>query len=143
MSAKAIAIEIIKPFESCKLTAYLCPAGVWTIGWGATGPEIVKGLKWTQEQADNRLMLDVVRFERGVKALVKVPLKDNQLGALISFAYNVGLKALGDSTLLRLLNAGNYQAASEQFIRWNKAGGKVLKGLTRRRQIEQGVFNRD
>lgn len=141
MSAKGTAIEIIKPFESCKLTAYLCPAGVWTIGWGATGPEITKGLKWTQEQADNRLMLDVVKFERGVKALVKVPLSDNQLGALISFAYNVGLGNLGKSTLLKLLNAGAYKSASEQFIRWNKAGGKVLKGLTRRRQIEQGVFN--
>ena len=141
MSAKSIAIEIIKPFESCKLIAYLCPAGVWTIGWGATGPEIVKGLVWTQEQADNRLMLDVVRFERGVKALVKVPLKDNQLGALISFAYNVGLGNLQASTLLRLLNSGHFKEASEQFLRWNKAGGKVLKGLTRRRQIEQGVFN--
>lgn len=141
MSAKGIAIEIIKPFESCKLTAYLCPAGVWTIGWGATGPGIVKGLVWTQSQADNRLMLDVVRFERGVKNLVQVPLSENQLGALISFAYNVGLTAFGKSTLLRLLDSGDYKGASEQFLRWNKAGGKVLKGLTRRRQIEKGVFD--
>ena len=141
MSAKSVAIEIIKPFESCKLTAYLCPAGVWTIGWGSTGPEIVKGLKWTQEQADNRLMLDVVRFERGVKALVKVSLSDNQLGALISFAYNVGLGNLQASTLLKLLNAGDYKGAANQFARWNKAAGKVLAGLTRRRAIEKGVFD--
>ena len=141
MSAKSIAIEIIKPFESCKLTAYKCPADVWTIGWGSTGPDVHAGLVWTQEQADNRLMLDVVRFERGVQSLVKVKLSDGQLGALISFAYNVGLQALHDSTLLKLLNAGDYKGASEQFLRWNKANGKVLNGLTRRRQIEKGVFD--
>lgn len=143
MSAKSVALEIIKPFESCKLKSYLCPAGVWTIGWGSTGPDVVKGLVWTQDQADNRLLLDVTRFERGVLALLKVKLSDNQLGALISFAYNVGLKALGDSTLLRLLNAGDFKGASEQFLRWNKAGGKVLAGLTRRRQAEKQVFDRE
>lgn len=144
MSAKAKAIPLIQRFESCRLTAYPDPAtkaDPWTCGWGSTGSDIHKGTVWTQDQADNRLLLDVARFERGVKQLVTVPLTDNQLGALISFAYNVGIGALARSTLLKLLNAGAYEAASDQFARWNRAAGKVMAGLTRRRAAEKALFD--
>ena len=141
MSAISKALELIKAFEGCKLKAYLCPAGVPTIGWGATGPDVRLGMVWTQDQADNRLLTDAARFARGVAQLVKVPVNDNQGGALISFAYNVGLGNLAMSTLLRLLNGGNYAGASAQFMRWDKAGGKRLTGLTRRRAAERALFD--
>ena len=142
MTAVTRALELIKPFEGCKLRAYLCPAGVWTIGYGATGQGIGPGVVWTQGQAENRLLADVARFYRGVQKLVQVPINEFQAGALTSFAYNVGLQALAGSTLLRLLNAGNYAAASEQLMRWNKAGGRALLGLTRRRAAEKAMFDR-
>ena len=143
MTAVTRALELIKPFEGCKLRAYLCPAGVWTIGYGATGQGIGPGVVWTQDQAENRLLADVARFYRGVSKLVTVPVNEFQAGALTSFAFNVGLQALAGSTLLRLLNAGQYPQASEQFMRWDKAGGKRLNGLTRRRAAEKAMFDRD
>jgi len=142
VSAIANALELIKLFEGCKLKAYLCPAGVWTCGWGSTGDDIGPGTVWTQDQADNRLLVDVARFARGVAKLVKVPLTDTQAGAIISFAYNVGLRALGGSTLLRLLNSRDYAGASEQFMRWDRAAGKRLPGLTRRRAAEKALYDR-
>lgn len=144
MSAKAKALELIRAFEGCRLTAYPDPAtgaDPWTCGWGSTGPDIHRGTHWTQDQADNRLLVDVARLERAILALVHVPLTDGQLGALICFAYNCGLANLAKSTLLKLLNAGDYAAASEQFARWNKAAGQVMRGLTRRRAAEKAVFD--
>ncbi len=135
------ALELIKPFESCKLTAYLCPAKVWTIGFGATGPGIGSGLVWTQDQADNRLLTDVARFDRALKRLVKVSLTPNQHGALLSLIFNIGEGNFAASTLLRLLNSGNTAAASAQILRWDKAKGKTLKGLTRRRLAEREMFD--
>lgn len=140
MSAQEVALGLIKPFEGCKLRAYRCPAGVWTIGWGATGPDIVEGLVWTQAQADARLAQDVSKFLAGVRAAVKEPATDGQLGAMTSLAYNIGLAAFRKSTLLRLFNAGDVRGAAAQFARWNKAGGKVLPGLTRRRAAECAAF---
>ena len=140
MSAKAVALGLIKKFEGCKLRAYKCPAGIWTIGWGATGPGIREGVVWTQAQADERLAQDVEKFLSGVRAAVKVKASDNEIGALTSFAYNVGLEAFRNSTLLRMLNAGDRQGAADQFLRWNKAGGKVLPGLVRRREAERAAF---
>lgn len=133
-------MDLIQQFEGCKLTAYLCPAGVWTIGWGSTGLGIAKGVTWTQAEADERYKKDMTAFKAGVKKLVTVPVNNNQLEALTSFAYNLGLGALKGSTLLKYLNAGNYQAAANQFLRWDKAGGKVLAGLTRRRTAERNLF---
>jgi len=132
-------LGLIKTFEGCKLTAYLCPAGVWTIGWGRT-TNVKRGDTCTQAQADAWLEQEYDAFERKVRSLVKVPLTANQMGALVSLAYNVGMGALGSSTLLRLLNAGQYDAAAKQFARWNKAGGRVLAGLTRRRAAEAASF---
>ena len=133
-------MDLIQQFEGCKLTAYLCPAGVWTIGWGSTGIGISKGVTWTQAEADERYKKDMGVFKTGVKKLVTVPINNNQIEALTSFAYNLGLGALKGSTLLKYLNAGNYQAAANQFLRWDKAGGKVLSGLTRRRTAERNLF---
>ena len=133
-------MNIIKQFEGCKLTAYQCPAGIWTIGWGSTGAGIKKGVKWSQAYADARLDEDIERFKSGVDSLVTVKLNKNQLDALTSFAYNLGLGALKRSTLLKVLNAGNFNEAANQFLRWDKANGKTLSGLTRRREAERNLF---
>mgnify|MGYP006170814945 CR=1 FL=1 len=129
-------LALIKEFEGLKLTSYRCPAGVWTIGWGSTGPHVVPGMTITEEEAETLLRDDLRRFEEGVEMLVEVPLNDNQFSALVSFAFNLGLGALSESTLLRLLNEGDYGSVPAQLLRWNKVGGKVLAGLTRRRKAE-------
>ncbi|GFE76494.1 lysozyme [Novosphingobium sp. TCA1] len=134
-------LGLVKTFEGCELNAYLCPAGVWTIGWGRT-TNVKRGDTCTQAQADAWLVAEYDAFEAKVRSLVKVPLTTNQLGALVSFAYNVGVGALGSSTLLRLLNAGDYAGAAAQFGRWNKAAGRVLAGLTKRRAAEAALFVR-
>lgn len=139
------ALQLIKQFEGCRLEAYPDPGtggDPWTIGWGSTGPGIVKGVRWTQEQADTRLASDVAKF---MAAVVKAAptATDNQRGAMTSLAYNIGEKAFRDSTLLRLHNAGDYAGAAAQFARWNKAGGKVMAGLTRRRAAEAEVYRHD
>lgn len=132
-------MALIKQFEVCELKAYLCPAGRRTIGWGRT-TNVKRGDTCTQAQADAWLVAEYDAFERRVRVLVKVPLTANQLGALVSFAYNVGTGALGSSTLLRLLNQGQYDAAAQQFGRWNLGGGRVLAGLVRRQGAEAELF---
>jgi len=137
-------LGLIKTFEGCKLSAYLCPAKVPTIGWGFTtwnGQKVKLGQTITQAEADAVLVREYDAYEAQVRKLVKVPVTANQLGALVSFAFNVGIGALRSSTLLKMLNAGNYAGASGQFARWNRAGGKVLAGLTRRRAAEAAFFN--
>lgn len=133
---------LIKSFEGLRLTAYPDPAtgaAPWTIGYGATRG-VAKGMTITTEQAERRLQNDVARFEPELENLVKVPLSQNQWDALMSFVYNLGLANLASSTLLKLLNAGDYARAADQFPRWNKAGGKELPGLTKRRAAEQALF---
>lgn len=134
-------LALIKTYEGCKLTAYLCPAGKWTIGYGRT-TNVKKGDTCSQAQADAWLLEEYDAFESKVRALVKVALTANQLGALVSFAYNVGVGSLKDSTLLRLLNAADYSGAAAQFARWNKGGGKVLPGLVKRRAAEAALFSK-
>lgn len=141
-------LGVIKHFESCILTAYRCPAGVWTIGWGHTGPEVKQGLVWTQQQADDTLRADLAQFERDVTSLVKVPITQRQFDALVAFAFNVGsdidvdllAEGLGDSTLLKHLNAGRIIEAANEFPKWNKSKGMVLRGLARRRHAERSLF---
>lgn len=143
MSALAHAVALIKKFEGCRLTAYADPATgaePYTIGYGATGPGIKPGVKWTQAQADDRLALDVERFMAGVQSVLKRPVADNELGAMTSLAYNIGSTAFKNSTLLRLFNAGDKGGAAAQFDRWNKAAGKVMRGLVNRRAAERKVF---
>lgn len=132
-------VALLKGFEGCKLTAYLCPAGVWTIGYGHTG-DVFAGQKITQQEADNLLNKDLAVFEQGVDKLTSKYLTENQFSALVCFAYNVGLGNLKSSTLLKKVNLAEPEA-SKEFLRWNKAGGKELAGLTRRRKAEQVLFD--
>ena len=152
MRTSAEGIALMHHYESCRLSAYPDPGSVdgrpWTIGWGHTGPEVKRGLVWTQAQADATFLRDLAATEAGVQRLVKVPLTQCQFDALVSFAYNVGLdenqngkaEGLGESTLLRKLNAKDYASAAEQFLVWNKNDGSVMYGLTRRRTAERSLF---
>jgi lysozyme len=156
-------IALIKEFESLHdgslaligLQPKMCPAGIWTIGYGhalrdSTGhflrgnsnkAEAYKQCNnLTELQAIVLLQEDLEEYCHLVKTLIKVPLNENQYAALVSFTYNVGYNSLRTSTLLRLLNAGDYAGAAKQFLMWNKSGGKVLRGLTRRREAERALF---
>lgn len=140
MKTSQAGIELVQSFESCELNAYVCPAGVVTIGWGHTGKNVAAGQCITQARADELLAEDLGRFEREVERLVKVPLAQHQFDALVSFSFNVGAAALAGSTLLKKLNAGDYRGAADEFPKWNRGGGKVLAGLTRRRAAERQMF---
>lgn len=145
----AAGAAIIKEFEGLRLTAYLCPAGVWTIGWGHTGPDVKPGLVITHERAEELFADDLQEFEAGVARLAPVA-SDNQFSALVSFAFNVGLdedgdslaEGLGDSTLLRKHNAGDFEGAAREFAKWNTAKGHVLPGLSRRRAMEAALYRK-
>jgi len=138
-------IELLKRWEGCKLTAYQDIVGVWTIGYGTTvnagvGIEPREGMKITQEQADDLLHKTLDKFAPAVEARIKVPVSDNEFGALVLLSYNIGLGAFTKSTVLRELNKGNKAGASAAFHMWNKAGGKVVKGLVNRRIAEVELF---
>lgn len=133
-------ISLIKEFEGLSLDAYLCSAGVMTIGYGHTGG-VQKGDRITEKKAEELLQDDLKKFENGVLRLVRVPLNQNQFDALVSFAFNLGVGNLGKSTLLRKLNGGDFAGAATEFVRWNKAGGRELAGLTRRRNAEAELFS--
>ncbi|HDS7330458.1 TPA: lysozyme [Enterobacter kobei] len=137
-------IALIKQFEGCRLTAYQDSVGVWTIGYGWTQPvdgkPIRAGMTIKQETAERLLKTGLVIYESDVSRLVKVGLTQGQFDALVSFTYNLGSRSLSTSTLLRKLNAGDYAGAADEFLRWNKAGGKVMNGLTRRREAERALF---
>ncbi|NJO80723.1 MAG: lysozyme [Cyanobacteria bacterium RM1_2_2] len=137
MNAKGL--RLLKSFEGLELRAYQDAVGVWTIGYGTTS-DVRPGMVITEAQAEALLKRDLNRFERAVIDLVKVPLTDDQFSALVSFVYNVGEGALSTSTLLRLLNQRDYQGAADQLLRWDKAGGRTLAGLTRRRRAERALF---
>lgn len=130
---------LIRRFEGCKLKAYYCPAGVLTIGWGATGAGIYPWTRWTQEEADARLDLDARRFLAATKALFP-SVSGGLLVALADFAYNLGVGRLKASTLRKKVLAGNLEAAKKQFRRWVFANGKKLNGLVRRREAEVNLF---
>ena len=148
-------IELIKHFASClkpagngMFNAYADPAHGWkvpTIGWGTIqypdGNKVKRGDLITQKRADEFLAWEVEQKAKGVDELVTVCLTEDERGALVSFAYNVGLGNLSKSTLLRKINQGDKPGASREFIKWNKAGGKVLAGLTRRRRAEAKLFS--
>ena len=138
-------IELLHHFESCKLEAYLCPAKIWTVGWGNTryedGSPVKKGDKITQERADELFLNILATFEKGVLARVKKEVNDNQFSALVCIAYNIGLGNFASSTLLKFVNANpSNPAIRDQFMRWNKGGGVVLNGLVRRRKAEADLY---
>jgi len=130
----------IKKFEGCVLKAYKDAVGVLTIGYGSTGSHVTEGLAIDTNKAEELLVRDLARFEKAVNTLVTVPITQGQFDALVSFAFNLGIGSLKTSTLLKKLNKKEYKEASEEFLRWNKAGGKVLRGLTARRIAERAMF---
>ena len=132
-------IDLIKHFEGCELNAYKCPAGVWTIGYGHI-KGVSEGMSITQEQAEQMLLDELKEYENYINELVVVDLSQNQFDALVSWVYNLGPANLKSSTLLKVLNSGDYAGVPDQIERWNKAGGKVLEGLIRRRQAESSLF---
>lgn len=134
--------RLIKSFEGLELEAYPDPATrgePWTIGWGHTGPEVTPGMVITREEADRLFDADTDRFEAAVERLAPVA-TDNQFAAMVSLAYNVGTGNFERSTLLRLHNAGDHAGAADQFVRWNRANGQVMRGLTRRRLAEAELY---
>jgi len=136
---------LLKKFEGCKLKAYRCPAGVCTIGYGHTSaagaPEVTDGMTIKQSEADEILKRDLVKYEKAVADMVKKPLSQHQFDVLVDFAYNAGVGALKSSTLLKKVNAGDFDAVPAELMKWTKGGGKVLPGLVRRRQAESAWWS--
>ena len=128
--------DMLVEFEGVRLKAYKCPAGVWTIGIGATNPPVNATDKITKEEAFERLDRDLVQYEAGIRKYVKVGLTQGQFDALVDFAYNAGVGALAKSTLLKKVNAGKFDEVPAEFMKWTKGGGKELPGLVRRRRAE-------
>ncbi len=149
-------MRLIKNFEGCALTAYKCPSGVWTIGYGHTGSGVHNGLKITKEQAEQYFKNDILVHENNVNKLVKVPLTQNQFDALVSLEYNIGYGNFASSTILKLVNAKKYTQAGFSFLKENQNGKtneerykgswvfdshkKVLLGLVKRRKAEMELF---
>jgi GH24 family phage-related lysozyme (muramidase) len=135
-------IQLICEYEGLKLARYRDAVGLWTIGYGhlILKEEMNTLLKVTTGEAKNLLRKDLRRTEAGVKKFLSVNVTQNQFDALVSFTFNLGVGSLKKSTLLKKLNAGDIQGAALQFKSWNKAGGKVLAGLTRRRDAEMKLF---
>ena len=132
-------LALIKKFEGCELKAYQCSAGVWTIGYGHT-KDVVEGMTITQEEAEQMLVDELHEYESYIDKYVTVALNQNQFDALVSWVYNLGPANLSASTMLKVLNSGEYEDVPAQMKRWNKAGGKVLEGLIRRREAEACLF---
>jgi len=128
-------LDVIKHFEQLYLEAYLCPANVWTIGWGST-KNVHAGMKITEEEAVARLKEDLKDAEGAVNRYVKVNINQNQYDSIVSWTFNLGSGNLNSSTMLKRINGNEWDDVPNQIKRWNKAGGKVLKGLVRRRNAE-------
>lgn len=141
MSYLDYALPLIKHFEGCRLTGYLDSVGVPTAGWGTTGPDVTEGMCVTQQWADDRLEQRVVELEGQIdRRLGDAVVADNVMGALVSFAYNLGINALLGSTLWKKVLMNDMIGAADAFLNWNHAGGKVLAGLTARRVAERQCF---
>ena len=136
-------LHLTERFEGCRLSAYPDPGSggdPWTIGYGHTGPEVVDGLVITQEEAEQYLAQDIKRSEANVNAVVHVELTQEEFDALVDFAFNCGCRNLDSSTLMRKLNAGDYEGASQEFIKWDMAAGHHMAGLLKRREAEAAMF---
>jgi lysozyme len=140
MNINNAGIQLIKTFEGCKLTAYQDQKGIWTVGFGCTGPTIKEGLTITQDEADKMLLDALGLVIRGLNGLIVVPITENQFNAMASLIYNVGLEYFKTSTLLRYVNNSDFVAAADQFLLWDHCAGKVDPGLLRRRQAERELF---
>jgi lysozyme len=135
-------LDFIQDVEGCKLFAYRDTGGVWTIGVGHTGPEVVKGLTCSMEQALQWLKEDSEEAQEAVRQSVDGLLTQNQFNALVSFVFNVGVNAFKKSTMLKLINKGDFDGAAKEFPKWNKDNGKEVLGLSKRRILEQSVFEK-
>lgn len=143
MKLSSEGLALLKSFEGLELTAYPDPAtngDPWTIGYGHTGPDVLQGLTITEAEAADFLSEDVHKFEQCVEEVLEQPATQHQFDGMVCLAYNIGCKAFASSTLLRLFNEGNVTAAQQQFKRWDKAAGRVMAGLTRRREAEADLF---
>ena len=135
----ASGVHLIKSFEGLRLKAYQDAVGVWTIGYGTTRG-VKPGQEISEAQAEALLKADLNRFEQAVNQAVRVAINDKKFAAIEAFTYNVGSGARRSSTLLRKLNRRDIYGAANEFPRWNRAGGRVLAGLTRRRNAERALF---
>ena len=151
MQPSQACIDLVQQSEGCakrqpdgSFAAYPDPGtggDPWTIGWGTTGPDVSKGVVWTQQQCDDRFTKDLDAFAAKVaNVLGNAATTQHQFDAMVSFAYNVGIGNLASSTLLRKHKAGDFAGAALEFARWNKAAGKVLPGLTKRRAAEAALY---
>lgn len=149
MKTNDAGVALIKRYEGLCLNSYLCPSGVWTIGYGHTGPDVKRGQSVTKAQAEELLRKDLARCEEDVRLLLEErPVTENQFSALVSFTYNCGsdidedskAEGLGDSTLLKKLLRGDVIGASMEFEKWVRGGGKILPGLVARRAAERDLF---
>lgn len=152
MDPSSDCIKLVQSFEGCEkdqkngtFNAYPDPGtggDPWTIGWGTTGPDVRPGVNWTQQQCDDRFTQDLTTFAQSVdKAIGGAATTQPQFDALVSFAYNLGIGNLNKSTLLKMHKAGNYAGAAGEFGKWNKANGRVMNGLTRRRAAEAQLYS--
>jgi Phage-related lysozyme (muraminidase) len=132
-------LALVKCFEGRKLRAYRCPAGVWTVGYGSTGPHVKPGMVITEQRAEALLHEDLSRFEAAVDRAAPGATQ-NQFDAMVSLAFNIGIDAFNRSTVLRKHKAKDFEGASAAFAMWNKAGGKVVAGLVRRRAAEADLY---
>ena len=139
MKISAEGLALIKKFEGCELEAYQDAVGVWTIGYGHI-KGVKEGMTITKQQAEEMLLEELVEYENYVLEAVNHQLDQCMFDALVSWTYNLGPSNLNASTMLKVLNAGDYDGVPEQIKRWNKAGGKVLTGLVRRREAEALLF---
>ena len=144
MKTSTNGVQVLHFFEGCELEAYPDPAtggDPWTIGWGNTGPGIKLGISITQDEADAMFTQRLAKeFEPGVAVVLRLPVTQGQFDGAVCLAYNIGLGAFRASTLVRKFNAGDTDGASDQFLRWNKAAGQIMRGLRRRRAAERALF---
>lgn len=145
LTASKAACELMHEFEGLRLAAYPDPGSrdgnPWTIGYGSTGPGIHKGVVWSQAQAEARFEQDVAAFSAEVADLIgDAPTTQNEMDAMVALAYNIGIKAFANSTVLRKHKAGDYAGAKAAFALWNKNDGKVMRGLVRRRAAEADLY---
>ena len=146
MKISQAGIDLMRRFEGCKLKPYLCPAGYWTVGYGhviGNGKTKPEKQLYTQEEVNELLRTDLVRFEQGVLRYCPVHLTQFEFDSLVSFSFNLGLGVLQRSTLRRKILRQDKQAAARNILKYNKAGGQVLKGLTRRREAEYRMFTKE
>lgn len=141
MTPSSDLFEFVKGREGSKLKSYPDSKGVWTIGIGHTGPEVVEDLVWNDEQVKSAFFTDISVATKGVNSCVQVPLTQHEFDALVDLAFNIGVGAFMRSTLVKLLNQKDYAGADAQFKVWDKCGGRVLEGLDVRRRMEAELFN--